>query len=153
MGVLPALDVFILAWSCEYIKNLGTFKVQINLDIDCKPKLNLLLKTMLKFPNKHMSRILGQGGAFMASNQNGIMYLLEEKSQLSTHQTEWLLGSFCCFTICPVEKRTDGAAPFFTQILLLFSWAAFKGNLTAVLPCHTKIFSVLLQKDHLTVVG
>lgn len=43
---------------------------------------------MLKFPNKHMSRILGQGGAFMASNQNGIMYLLEEKSQLSTHQTE-----------------------------------------------------------------
>lgn len=113
MGALPALDVFILAWSYEYIKNLVTFKVQITLDIDCKPKLNLLFKTMLKFLNKPISGILAGGRHFSGLQpRQDYMCLWVEECHLPTHQTGWLLGSFCWSNICPVEKHTDGTALF-----------------------------------------
>lgn len=72
MGALPALDVFIITWSYEYIENLVTFKVQITLDIDCKQKLNLLFKTMLKFLNKHVSGILAGGTLFWPPTKTGL---------------------------------------------------------------------------------
>lgn len=45
-------------------------------------------------------------GTFLASNQNRIMCVFGwDKWQLQAHQTELLLGSFCCFNVCPIEQH------------------------------------------------
>jgi len=66
--------------------NYVTFKVQIVLGIDCRPKFNLHFKAMLKrkFPNKHVSGILC-GALFWPPTETGLCVHLDETNGNCQH--------------------------------------------------------------------